>query len=222
MSASGEAPDPCRRGFRAGLHWLAVRMTMNWKTVAFVALVGFGLLQHLQDRPVSRGEGLLAPATPRQVDIDDVVLAHKGYTVRALASFDIEARVLSRELYSLDREADLAPVDLVLGWGRMSDSVILDKVSISQGKRFYHWRVSEFPIPREEIERSSANMHMIPADPVIAADLKRVRPGQVVQVAGWLVEAKSSDGWVWRSSLSRNDTGAGACELIYVKSLRIL
>lgn len=195
---------------------------MNWKFVAAIALVGFGLFQHLQDRPVSRGDGVLAPAVPTQVDVDDVMLNHKGYTVRALQTFDIEARVLSREVYRLDREADLAPVDLVLGWGRMSDSAVLEKIKISQGKRFYHWRVGEFPIPREEIERSSANMHMIPANNAIAAELKRVKPGQLVQVEGWLVEAKSSDGWVWRSSLTRNDTGAGACELIYVKSLQIL
>ena len=196
-------------------------MTMNWKLVAFVALVGFGLFQHLQDRPVSPGEGVLAAAVPTQVDTDDLVLNHKGYTVRTLQSFDIKARVLSRELYRLDREADLAPVDLVLGWGRMSDSAVLEKIKISQGQRFYYWRVNEFPIPREEIERSSANMHMIPANDAIAADLKRVKPGQMVQVKGWLVEAKSSDGWAWRSSLSRIDKGSGACELIYVRSLQI-
>ena len=207
---------------RAGLHWSAERTTMNWKLVAFVALLGFGLFQHLQDRPISRDGGVLAAAAPVQTDVDNLVLQHKGYTLRALQSIGIQARVLAGERYSLDRESDLAPVDLVLGWGRMSDSAVLEKIKISQSQRFYFWRVDEFPIPREEIEQSSANMHMIPASAAIAADLRRVRPGQVVELQGWLVEARSSDGWSWRSSLSRSDTCPGACELIYVKSLRIL
>jgi hypothetical protein len=36
-----------------------------------------------------------------------------------------------------------------------------------------------------------------------------------------LIEAQASDGWRWRSSLTREDTGNGACELVLVKSLSI-
>jgi hypothetical protein len=43
-----------------------------------------------------------------------------------------------------------------------------------------------------------------------------VQQGQVVKFSGQLIEAKASDGWRWQSSLTRNDTGNGACELIYV------
>ena len=82
--------------------------------------------------------------------------------------------MLSRELYSLDREADLSPIDLALGWGHMSDSAVLEKIKISQSQRFYFWRVDEFPIPRGDIERSSANMHMIPANDALASRLKSV------------------------------------------------
>ena len=65
-------------------------------------------------------------------------------------------------------------------------------------------------------------MHMIPADGAIAGRLKDVRPGQVVRIQGWLVEARAGDGWRWRSSLTRNDTGAGACEVIFVRDLQVL
>jgi hypothetical protein len=40
-----------------------------------------------------------------------------------------------------------------------------------------------------------------------------------VIVRGYLVEARGADGWRWRSSLTREDTGAGACELIWVESV---
>lgn len=195
---------------------------MNWKTLAFAALIGFGLWQHLQTRSVSTGPGVLAAAEPQQGDTRSDVFAFKGYTLQPLQDFTIEARVLGSETYRSDREAELSPVDLALGWGPMSDSAVLDKVKISQTGRFYYWHVDEFPIPRQEIEQSSANMHMIPADGTIERRLKDVRPGQVVRIDGWLVEARGSDGWRWRSSLTRNDTGAGACEVIFVRDLQVL
>ena len=43
-----------------------------------------------------------------------------------------------------------------------------------------------------------------------------------VRIDGWLVEAKAGDGWHWRSSLTRKDTGAGACEVIFVRELQVL
>lgn len=195
---------------------------MNWKTLAFAALIGFGLWQHLQTRSVHPGPGVVAAVVPQQGDTASDAFAFKGYTLQPLQDFAIEARVLASEVYRSDREADLSPVDLALGWGPMSDSAVLDKVQISQSGRFYYWRVDEFPIPRRQIEQSSANMHMIPADGSIEKRLKAVRPGETVRIQGWLVEARGSDGWRWRSSLTRDDIGAGACEVIFVRDLQVL
>ncbi len=195
---------------------------MNWRNLAFLAIVGFGAWQYWSDRPVKVAPGVTVSAEPRQNDAGSAEFVHKGYTIAPLQTFDIEARVLGVKSYRTGREADLSPVDLALGWGRMSDSAVLEQVSISQGNRFYFWRVKEFPIPREEIERSSANMHMIPADSGIERRLDQVREGQRVRIQGWLVEARGHGGWRWRSSLSRNDTGAGACEVIYVRDIAIL
>lgn len=195
---------------------------MNWRNLAFLAIVGFGAWQYWSDRPVKVAPGVTVSAEPRQNDAGSAEFVHKGYTIAPLQTFDIEARVLGVKSYRTGREADLSPVDLALGWGRMSDSAVLEQVDISQGNRFYFWHVKEFPIPREEIERSSANMHMIPADSGIERRLDQVREGQRVRIQGWLVEARGHDGWRWRSSLSRNDTGAGACEVIYVRDIAIL
>jgi hypothetical protein len=129
--------------------------------------------------------------------------------------------VLSRDDYHFDEESDISPTDLALGWSRMSDSAVLRTVDIDQGGRFYSWRVREFPIPRREIETHSANMHMVPADATVARALKRVRVGDVVTLDGDLIEADKPGGWKWRSSMTRDDTGAGACELVYVKDVSI-
>lgn len=126
-----------------------------------------------------------------------------------LAGFSLQATVLSRRDYATGREADYSPTDLALGWGRMQDQAVLSRLDIDQSGRWYHYRWSgEPPIAPEQIALSSANMHMIPADAGIAAALHRVQRGDRVRIEGWLVQVDGPDGWHWRSSLSRGDTGA--------------
>jgi hypothetical protein len=101
----------------------------------------------------------------------------------------------------------------------MSDSNVLSKIAISQSGRFYYWHVDAFPIPRREIETSSANLHMIPADSTVRHSLAQVRVGQVIHLRGFLVDAARANGWRWRTSMTREDTGAGACEVVYVEEI---
>ncbi len=194
---------------------------MNWKLIILILILAYGAKHHFSNRPIMHTNGVIASAEPRQDTTSQANLTFKDYAITPLQSFEIEARVLSIEHYSFGREADLAPVDLALGWGSMSDEAVLSKIEISQSNRFYHWHVDAFPIPREQIESNSANMHMIPANHTIEKTLKSIRPGQVVKLSGYLVEVKAPDGWHWRSSLSRTDTGNGACELVYVKTLTV-
>jgi hypothetical protein len=147
---------------------------------------------------------------------------HGDARVLPQAGFSIDARVLSREDYHFGREADYAPTDLALGWGRMRDDAVLERLDISQSSRWYHYRWSgEPPIPPHEIVRSSANMHIIPADERVADALDRVRPGDRVRIDGWLVNVEAGDGWRWRSSLTREDSGGGACELVYACAISL-
>jgi hypothetical protein len=139
-----------------------------------------------------------------------------------LADFTIRARVLSKKTYRTGRESQLSPVDLALGWGPMSDERVLEKVSIRQSNRWYFWQVREFPIPRREIERHSANMHLIPASSTVTDQLKSVREGHIVQFSGKLIRAHGDNNWRWTSSLTRDDTGDNACELVWVEEFEIV
>ena len=193
------------------------------KLYLVLVLCLIGVWWHWQERPVVHGPGVLAPSEPWQKNTRGKAaqFQKEDYDIEVLASFSLEARVILKEDYRFDAGAALSPVDLALGWGRMSDSEVLAYFDFSQRNRFYYWQVNEFPIPRREIESSSANMHMIPATPTVERRLKEIRPGNIVKLEGYLVEARRDDGWRWRSSLTRNDTGDGACELVWVESLKI-
>jgi len=160
---------------------------------------------------------------PVQAEVADLLpIPFDDYAIQPMAEFTLEARVLAREDYWLGREADLSPTDLVLGWGEMADPQVVKQINIRQSGRWYFWQVESFPIPRRNIETQSANMHLIPANDEVARTLKQIRPGQLITLQGYLVNVNADDGWRWRSSLTRDDTGANACELIYVKQLKII
>lgn len=190
------------------------------KKLLIAALLLWGAYSWWTGRAVSYGVGVVAPQVPQQSDADGArPFELHGYRITPLARFDIQARVLSRESYHMGRESDLSTTDFMLGWGRMSDETVLQNIEISQSNRFGFWRVQEFPIPQREIETSAANMHLIAASRSIAGRLDDIRRGQVVRMRGYLVRADAGDGWHWESSLTRDDTGAGACELFLVEDV---
>ena len=195
----------------------------NW-AVLFSALLLAGWIWFGESAAINHPPGVLAAHEPFQDAVGRAPsLSRKGYGIEPLARFSIEARVLRAERYWFDRGADLAPVDLALGWGAMSDTAVLEKLKITQGTRFYHWAPVEgtLPIPRWVIETHSANMHMVPADESVARVLKDARRGSIVKISGYLIEASAPDGFRWRSSLTRDDTGNGACELIWVERVEL-
>jgi hypothetical protein len=53
----------------------------------------------------------------------------------------------------------------------------------------------------------------------VKKQLLAVRRHVLVTLEGYLVEITRPDGYHWRSSLSRDDTGGGACEVMWVTSV---
>jgi hypothetical protein len=180
-----------------------------------------GALNAFVHRPIVQEPGILVADAPLQSEPADRATTRIGdFELTPLADFSLDARVLSRADYRLGTESELSPTDLAVGWGRMSDSAVIAQLDISQSARFYSYRWSqEPPIPAREIMLSSANMHLIPADPGVAAAIARARVGELIALRGHLVEVRRKDGWRWRSSLRRDDSGAGACELVLVDSI---
>ena len=160
--------------------------------------------------------------SPQQTPTTEAAFGFKGFTLQPLARLDLQARVLRREDYYLGKEADLSPLDLALGWQRMADPAVFEHLNISQGRRwyFYSWR-DQPPIPVQEIVRSSANMHLIAATPAVERALRKVRGGELIRLRGLLVEATLPSGWRWTSSLSRTDSGADSCELVFVEAVQV-
>ncbi len=189
------------------------------KLLALALLVAAGWLYWHQPAATWRGMPAaqdpvqLASGLPKPFQVE-------GYTITPLARYAVTAVVLSRDRYRNDRGAALAPVDLALGWGPMSVASVINGLSFSQSGRWYEYRWSgEPPLDPGLIATHSANTHCLPADAEVRRRLLEVKNHELVTMEGYLVEVNGSDGYRWRSSLTRDDTGAGACEVFWITSL---
>jgi hypothetical protein len=183
---------------------------------------GWGGYHWLRDRPVHPGDGVLAPADPEQVELAQGSALQIGrWSLTPRATYRVTARILSKETYHFDALADLIPEDLALGWGPMSDNRVLKSIEITQSNRFYFWHADFMAISREDIVSHSANTHVIPGNALVAKQLLRLRPGQVVTLTGELVDGHRSDGLFIHTSMTRTDSGAGACEVMLVSDVRL-
>lgn len=72
--------------------------------------------------------------------------------------------------------------------------------------------------------RALANNHLLADRPSIVAKLRDVRIGDQVHIRGWLSEYTHDHGFAFArgTSLTRDDTGNGACETIYVQEVDVL
>src|SRR5262245_7193140 len=95
---------------------------MDWKKILLIGLCAVGGWHWHQTRAVPNlapGVGVAEP--PYQSGTSANTFSFGKYTIHPLANFDIRARILARKDYSGDKESELSPIDLALGWGRMSD-----------------------------------------------------------------------------------------------------
>lgn len=193
----------------------------RWLIALLVVL--FAAHAWLSSRAIPRPPGVLAPDEPIQTDLArGPVFDVGGHRLQALARFHVEARVLAAERYRFDRPSKISPVDLALGWGPMSSTPVIDALDIDQYGRFYFWSSGdELPLDPPQITLHSANMHIIPANDAVRDELLAARAGNLVTIDGYLVEVTADDGFRWRSSMGRGDSGGGACEILYAESMSL-
>jgi hypothetical protein len=189
------------------------------KLILALGAMALGLFFLMTSGAIDRPPGVLAAGEPRQRLVQRPAFQFGAYELTPLAEFDVEARVLSVERYRTDLSSRLSPIDFALGWGPMSDTAVLEHFRIKQGGRFFSIYPDAQAIDMHVALLSAANMHLIPATATLESELKRVRPGSIVRLRGQLVSALGPNNFTWRSSLTRTDTGNGACELFFVEAM---
>ncbi|RYD92284.1 MAG: hypothetical protein EOP50_12935 [Sphingobacteriales bacterium] len=161
----------------------------------------------------------LPASADRVFNVAQGLAAGSNQQVQHLQGFAGEFRILGRKDYRSDREAQFSPVDFAVSEGVLASRAYYPLIGVRQDNRYLTWTMKSLPLPPQKAMQLVSNIHIIPANPAIAAQLARVSADDLVQLQGDLVQI-NDHGWIWRSSLSRVDVGDGACEILRVQSIK--
>ena len=201
------------------------------RTVSLISVAAAFLLVSACGPPVGgRSDADRRLANPRadgDRDTEPFHLSDGGweFTVTPLARYVLRGVVVSRENYGWGWSGGLAPCDVAMAWGELAEGGAWRKLDWSQDGRWFFWRwTGAQPFPTATVVRSASNTHVVPANPNLKRAARSLGKGDVAELSGELIRIEGRRGGelvTWRSSLSREDTGDGSCELLYLRRLRV-
>jgi hypothetical protein len=136
------------------------------------------------------------------------------------AEYDIRGVVKGKKKYS-DYPSQVSEYDLILAWGDLNKEEYDQHVDYSQSGRWYYYTYDQEFVEKGLIARNSANVHLIAENDEVRKDIRKIRKNDYIRIKGYLVDVHFDNG-AWESSMTRGDTGNGACEIILVEEIHIV
>lgn len=145
--------------------------------------------------------------------------------LKPVAEYRLTGIIKGIKTYKRDWNSRLSPVDLVIVWGNLTRAAWDRFMTYRQHNRWYYYRYrSGFPGTESYIVTHSSNNHIIPASSNLRKALRRLQKNQAISLEGYLVKIDAmfrNRRYWWNTSLTRQDTGDGSCEVFYVEQMVI-
>lgn len=148
------------------------------------------------------------------------------FTIKPLAAYEIHAQVKSRRTYDTDWTSLLSSIDLALAWGGLVSKIADKHIKYSQKKRWYYYNYDGgSPYYKPYIRSHSSNHHILHANANVEKAVHSLKVKDKVRLKGYLVrvdgKSRFNERVWWKSSMTREDEGDGACEVLWVKEVQI-
>jgi hypothetical protein len=174
----------------------------------------------------NKNKDVIINQEPFQENLDVLEIFHtRANEITKVANFEITGRVLSKQKYN-DKLSTLSKYDLLIGWGVMSDYEFLKGVKIIHTNRKVfvskRYRYGEKIITNEEIITNYSNIHLFTDDKKNEKIIKNINENNIIYIKGYLINVKTDTNKIVKSSLLRTDTGAQACEVLWVEEIKII
>lgn len=180
------------------------------------------LVSGLQEEPQQR----LVHMAPFDVDSGGIT-----YTVKPLYSYDLTGLVVSKHNANawwdyIHREwhDELNVTDLCVVWGNDVNSDIYQRTHFSSGQFVCYFEFDSQKDYEAFDQTAASNNHLLSDNPRIAKLMRKVKVGDQVHFRGYLAEYSHNHGFPFKrgTSITRTDSGNGACETVYVEDFQIL
>lgn len=216
---------------------MVVRALQHYLAIALLVCVVGAVHLSLREVPLP-DVSHLAPAIMETEPLQEMsegrpfAIVIKGYTyaITPRATYDISGLVVSQHrgdaLFNLGHKVDPGNIkDVCVVWGDVVTSGAYRKVKFTSGEFTCSFSWSRNFTPTFNSEKASNN-HLIPASAAIDRQIRGIHVGDQIRLTGLLVDyTVTKDGqeiFTRHTSLTRSDTGNGACEILYVTGLSVI
>jgi hypothetical protein len=220
------------------------------RTVIALAVVGgiAGYLGWKHPRGGKPADRVVWARDPLQTDpdLDPFEVTTKEGPVRVVprAGYALDGVLVSHR-ENLDAFSYLIPIDACFVWGLYADAKERSDVSFANHGRvcYFEWHSD---VDGNYLKTHLSNNHLVPANDNLRRAIFWMGDGDEVRLEGYLVDLEipvprdrigevarqlangdlgnveqKSETFTWRTSMSRNDEGMGACETIWVTAVQI-
>ena len=115
-------------------------MQSIWKPIVAIAVCCVGVVGLLSGRPIDRPNGVLVEQQPMQRPTRALPFAFGEFQITPRADYEIEARLLSAEPYSMDGGAKLSPIDFAVSKSALALVSVVLLLGLEWFKRKKHGR----------------------------------------------------------------------------------
>lgn len=180
------------------------------------------VLESLRQNPIQTEEGV--------PELFEVSRKDVTYTVTPLFSYELWGMIVSyhdaASFIDVSHKLwnDYINVkDVCVIWGKNVETGVYKRMTFRNRDFTCFYRYPDRETAELFTENCLSNNHLLPADPLVAAAVRKARKGDQVHFKGWLVSYGQKGAPYSRgSSTVRNDRGNGACEVVYVTEFEIL
>ncbi|MDH3901446.1 MAG: hypothetical protein OEU51_10415 [Gammaproteobacteria bacterium] len=173
---------------------------------------------------------LLKPPVQSAVSTQAFTVANNGtdYRIEPRYQYDLHGLVVSyahhNGNYSLHRlwNDHINVADVCVVWSGNTNGADLNDFKFWNGKFTCNFQTGDAGAWERFREDQISNNHLLTDNSRIRKHIKQVRIGDQIRIRGWLVNYSNDDGFSRGTSTTRDDTGNGACETIYLKQFEIL
>jgi hypothetical protein len=162
-------------------------------------------------------------AQPSQTWYEDV-----KYAVQPLYTYELHGLVVSYRYHGgnspIHRLSNdhLNMMDLCVVWGDTALSPYLRLIQFWSGQFTCNWSWSNRSLADVIHPNQISNNHLLSTDPEMRKAVKKVRVGDQIRLEGYLAQYSNQFGNTRGTSITREDSGNGACETVWVQEFEIL
>ncbi len=150
------------------------------------------------------------------------------YTVKPLYEYQLYGMIVSQhnssswwDYYHRVWKDSLNIKDIGVLWGDNLKTEVYKDMKFKSGAWTLYWYYPDAEVRSRFNETHGSNNHLLAADSAVIDAINKAHTGDQICFEGYLAEY-GYPGWSRGTSISRTDTGSGACEVVFVTEFKVL